>query len=293
MKKITITGSLGNIGSNLTKILVAQGHDVTVVTSNEDRKEAIEALGANAAVGSVSDVNFLSETFTGTDAVFAMTPPNLGGANIIQNTVNAGKAFAAAFVQAGVNRVVMLSSVGADYENGTGPILGLHHIENIYKELENVEVTFLRAGYFYTNFFNDIPLLKHAQIIGGNYSSEVNLPLVHPKDIAVAAAEELNSEVTGKKVRYIVSDVQQPKNYAKVLGNAVGLSDLPWVQFTDEQALEGMQQAGIPQEIAGLYTEMGQGINTHKLTDDFEKQGSPVTGAIKIADFAKEFAAKY
>lgn len=59
MKKITITGSLGNIGSNLTKILVAQGHDVTVVTSNVDRTAAIEALGANAAVGSVSDVAFL------------------------------------------------------------------------------------------------------------------------------------------------------------------------------------------------------------------------------------------
>jgi len=154
-------------------------------------------------------------------------------------------------------------------------------------------VTFLRAGYFYTNFFNDIPLVKHAQIIGGNYSSEANLPLVHPKDIAVAAAEELNSVQTGKNVRYIVSDVQQPKNYATALGNAVGLPDLPWVQFTDEQALEGMQQAGIPQEIAGLYAEMGQAINTHKLTDDFEKQGSPVTGTIKIADFAKEFAAKY
>jgi len=138
MKKITITGSLGNIGSNLTKILVAQGHDVTVVTSNEDRTADIEALGANAAVGSVSDVAFLSKAFTGADAVFAMTPPNLGGVNIIQNTVNAGKAFAEAFIQTGVNRVVMLSSVGADYDNGTGPILGLHHIENIYKELENV-----------------------------------------------------------------------------------------------------------------------------------------------------------
>lgn len=293
MKKITITGSLGNIGSNLTKILVAQGHNVTVVTSNADRTADIEALGANAAVGSVSDVAFLSKAFVGADAVFAMTPPNLGGTNIIQNTVNAGKAFAEAFVQAGVNKVVMLSSVGADYDNGTGPILGLHHIEAIYRELQNVDVTFLRAGYFYTNFFNDIPLVKHAQIMGGNYSSEANLPLVHPKDIAVAAAEELNAAVTGKNVRYIVSDVQQPKNYAKVLGSAVGISNLPWVQFTDEQALEGMQQAGLPQEMAALYTEMGQGINSHKLTDDFEKQGSPVTGTIKIADFATEFAAKY
>ncbi|MDW8850437.1 NAD(P)H-binding protein [Flavobacterium sp. MMLR14_040] len=146
--KIIITGSLGNIGKPLAQNLIASGHDVTVVSSNADRKSDIENLGAKAAIGSVSDADFLASTFARADSLFAMTPPNLGGSNVISNTANAGKAFAAAINKAGVKRVVMLSSIGADLEKGTGPIVGLHQIEKIYNGLENTAVTFLRAGFF-------------------------------------------------------------------------------------------------------------------------------------------------
>ena len=92
--KITISGSLGNIGKHLTEKLIAAGHNVTVISSNTERKTPIEALGAQAAIGSVSDAAFLKKAFAGADAVFAMTPPNMGGSNVVANTTNAGKAIA-------------------------------------------------------------------------------------------------------------------------------------------------------------------------------------------------------
>src|ERR1700761_8282178 len=72
--KIVVTGSLGNISQPLTRILVKQGHAVTVVSSDPNKRAAIEALGASAAIGSIADVRFLISTFTGTDAVYAMIP---------------------------------------------------------------------------------------------------------------------------------------------------------------------------------------------------------------------------
>ncbi len=68
--KITVSGSLGNIGQQLVKKLVAAGQTVTVITSNETRKKDIEALGVTAAIGSVSNAAFLTSAFTGADAVF-------------------------------------------------------------------------------------------------------------------------------------------------------------------------------------------------------------------------------
>lgn len=291
--KITIAGSLGNIGKPLTKKLVADGHNVTVISSQAERKSEIEELGATAGIGSVDDVAFLQGLFTGADAVFAMTPPNFGGSNVIANTTAVGKAFATAIAAAGVKRVVMLSSIGADFSEGNGPIAGLHHIEKLYEELDGVAVTFLRAGFFYTNFYNDVPLIKGMGILGSNYPATIAVPLVHPEDIALAAAEELQAQATGKHVRYIVSDVRTPSDFAKVLGAAIGKPELPWVEFTDEQALDGMTQAGLPAEIAGLYTEMGEGVRTGKLTSDFQKSGSLVTGQIKLEDFAGQFAAAF
>ncbi|RAI97708.1 uncharacterized protein YbjT (DUF2867 family) [Chitinophaga skermanii] len=293
MKKIIVSGSLGNIGKTLTGLLVKDGHDVTVITSSPGRTQAIEALGAKAAVGSVSDPVFLTNTLQGADALFAMTPPNMGGENIVANTVNAGKAFADAITKSGVPRVVMLSSVGAEYTDGTGPIKGLHQIENLYRQIPGISLTILRAGYFYTNFFNDVAMIQHMNIMGSNFPGDVNLPVVHPDDIAAKAAQALLVTPTGTDIQYVVSDVRQPNHIASVLGNAAGKPGLPWVPFTDEQALSGMTQAGLPAEMAGLYVEMGQAIRDHKLMTDFEKNGSPVIGNIKLEDFAKTFATKF
>ena len=291
--KITISGALGNIGKPLTQILVGAGHQVTVISSNPDRKTAIEALGATAAIGSVRDADFLTTAFRGADAVFAMTPPSLGGNDVIVSTTNAGAAFAKAFKDAGVKRVVMLSSIGADMPGGNGPIAGLHNIEKLYQDLTDTNITYLRAGLFYTNFYNDVPMIKGAGIIGANYPEAVTLPLVHPADIAIAAAEELQDLESEKTMRYIVSDVRTPKEAAAILGNAIGKPDLSWVEFTDEQSLQGMIQAGLPEEFAGLYTEMGTGFRSGRIVADFLDTKAPVTGKVKLEDFAKEFGSRF
>ena len=291
--KIIITGSLGNVAKPLTQQLVKQGHDVTVISSNEARKQDIESLGATSAIGSITDIHFLTQTFDGADAVFVMTPPAISPDNIVQNTINVGKNYAEALQKAHVKKAVMLSSVGAESPVENGPIKGLHHIEKIYNELENISFTFLRAGYFYTNFFNDIPLVKNAGIIGGNYSENTEIPVVHPIDIANAAAEELVKNEQGKNIRYIVSDSRKASDFAKVLGSSVEKPELPWVEFSDEDALNGMLQAGLPKDMAELYVEMGRGMRTGVVQKGFIEHGSPVTGTIKLEDFAKEFSSHF
>lgn len=58
-----ITGSLGHISKPVVEKLTAAGHNVTVITSNNNRVADIEALGAKAAVGSVDDAAFLTQAF--------------------------------------------------------------------------------------------------------------------------------------------------------------------------------------------------------------------------------------
>src|SRR4051794_20422641 len=98
----------------------------------------------------------------------------------------------------------MLSSVGAHLPEGNGPIASIHKIEKMYNELPDVSVTYLRAGYFYINFYHDIPMIRNAGIEGSNFSASTLMPLVHPEDVAAAAAEELTKSPSGKSVRYIV-----------------------------------------------------------------------------------------
>lgn len=78
-----------------------------------------------------------------------------------------------------------------------------------------------------------------------------------------------------------------------LLGEAIGESELPWVEFIDEQWLHGMLSAGLPTELVGLLTEMGQGMKASLLTRDFMASDAPVTGSIKLAQFAAEFKERH
>lgn len=46
--KIIITGSLGNISKPLTQKLVQEGHQVTVISSSDDKKAEIESLSSRS-----------------------------------------------------------------------------------------------------------------------------------------------------------------------------------------------------------------------------------------------------
>jgi uncharacterized protein YbjT (DUF2867 family) len=286
---ITVTGSLGHISKPLTETLVKAGHKVTVVSSNADRTEEIKALGATPAIGSVEDVAFLTDALTGADAVYAMIPPNFGATEWKNWIAGIGQNYADAITAAGVKKVVHLSSIGAHLEDGTGPVTGIHRVEEIYNKLDDVAVKHLRPGFFYINFYANVDMVKHANIIGSNFGADTNMVLVHPNDIAAAAAEELQGDFTGKSVRYVASDEKTAGEVAKALGTAIGKPELPWIEFTDADNTAGAVGAGLPEEIAANYTEMGASVRTGIMFEDYYKN-KPVLGKIKLEDFAQEFA---
>ncbi|MBB5438799.1 uncharacterized protein YbjT (DUF2867 family) [Pedobacter sp. AK017] len=286
----TITGSLGNISKPLAEILIATGHHVTIISSNPAKAKAIEALGATAAIGSVEDVAFLTSAFSGKDAIYTMVPPNFGAPNIRQFIAGTGKKYAEAIQASGIKQVVNLSSIGAHLDGGTGPISGLHDVEKTYSQLDGVAVKQLRPAFFYINFLGNIDMIKHAGILGSNYGPETPLVLVHPNDIAAVAAEELQQTFTGKSIRYIASDESTAANVAGVLGTAIGKPELPWVAFNDEEALQGMLQAGLPEVMAKSYVEMGDATRSGKLYEHYFNNRPSTFGKVKLEDFAVEFA---
>lgn len=286
--KIIITGSLGNISKPLTETLVKAGHQVTVISSNADRAADIKALGATPAIGSVEDVNFLTDAFKGADVVYAMVPPNFGASQWKNWIAGIGQNYADAITANGIKKVVHLSSIGAHLEDGTGPVTGIHRVEEIYNKLDSVSVKHLRPAFFYTNFYANVGMIQHANIIGSNWGADTKLVLVHPTDIAAAAAEEIQSDFTGKSVRYIASDERTAGEVAQVLGAAIGKPELPWIEFSDADNLAGAIGAGLPEEIAGNYTEMGVSVRTGKMFADYF-QHKPTLSKIRLEDFAQEF----
>ncbi|UOQ69865.1 NmrA family NAD(P)-binding protein [Hymenobacter volaticus] len=291
--KIVVTGSLGNISKPLTQVLVEKGHAVTVISSKPGKQPEIEALGAATAIGSLEDVAFLTSAFTGADAVYVMIPPNFTEPNQVAYYSRLAHNYAHAIQQTGVKRVVGLSSWGAHLDKGTGPILGSHHVETILNKLADVALTHLRPTSFYTNLYGFVGMIKAQGFIGANYGGDDKVAMVHPRDIASAAAEELTTLSTvGQHVRYVSSDECTCSEAARVLGAAIGKPDLQWLTFTDQQMQGALEQNGVPAPAAAGVVELYASIHSGKLGEDYEIH-KPVMGKVKLADFAKEFAAAF
>lgn len=290
--KFTITGSLGNISKPLVETLVKNGHEVTVISSHAQKVQAIEALGAKAAIGSITDSAFLTNAYKGADAIYTMVPPDFTAVNYRQHMTEVGKSMLEAIKSSGVKRVVNLSSIGAHLSKGTGPIAGLHEVEQMLNTLNGVAIKHLRPGFFYTNFFMDITLIKNMGIMGSNYEGNSRLSMTHPRDIAEVAAQELQGSFEGKTHRYVVSDEQAIADVAKALGAAIGKPELPWVPFSDADLLGALTGAGLSESLSKLYVEMGHAIGSGILFEDFHQQPAFV-GKTKLTDFANEFAVVY
>jgi uncharacterized protein YbjT (DUF2867 family) len=294
--KIIVTGSLGHISKPLTEELVQKGHAVTVISSNPEKQKDIEALGATAAIGSLEDADFLTATFTGANAVYTMVPPaNYFDPNIDLTTycINIANNYAQAIEKSGVKRVVHLSSIGAHLEKDSGIILAHRKVEVILNKLSGVAITFMRPVGFYYNLFGFIPVIKSQGFIAANYGADDDLVWVSPIDIAAAVAQELETPLTGSKVRYVASDELTGHQTASILGAAIGKPDLKWLLISDEQRQRGLEAAGLNPQIAVGLVEMFASQHSGALMEDYHRNRPAVMGKVKLTDFAKEFAVAF
>ncbi|RYD74085.1 MAG: NAD-dependent epimerase/dehydratase family protein [Sphingobacteriales bacterium] len=295
--KIIITGSTGHISKPLTLELVEKGHEVKVISSNAEKHTEIEALGAKPAIGSLQDTDFLTQTFTGADAVYTMIPPGNymdQSLDLLAYYVNLGKNYARAIENSGVKRVVNLSTIGGNLAEGNGILKGAHNVELILNALPaDVAITHMRPNSFYYNLLGYIPMIKSIGFIAANYGGDDLIPWVSPVDIAAAIAEELTTPFSGRKARSVASEDLSGNETAKILGEAIGKPDLKWVVVSDEETLKGLVSAGLNPKIAEGLVEMYSALHSGLLAEDYYKNKPAAMGKVKMKDYAKEFAAAF
>ncbi len=282
--KIIVTGSLGNISKPITKELVKRGHSVIVISSNYKKKNDIEALGARAAIGKLQDAEFLAKVFEGADAVYCMIPLNFKESDLITYFKNSSRNFAVAIRQTGIKKVILLSGWIA------GIINAYKDVENILNELSGVSITHICPGYFYSNFYESMEMIREKGIIATTFGGEDKIVLSSPSDIADAVVDEILTQHPGIRIRDIASDEMTCNEAAKILGTAIGKPDLKWVTMTDKEMLIGLVNSGLTPKFASDIVEMQPPIHMGLMTKEFSSHGSElVTGKVKLTDFAKEF----
>ncbi|MFX1706227.1 NmrA family NAD(P)-binding protein [Chitinophaga sp. CC14] len=283
--KIVLTGSLGNISKPLTEILVKAGHQITLISTDPNKQARIQAMGAQPAIGSIQDLPFLIKTFTGADIVYCMNPLNFTMRDLDAWDSNLDN-YIRAIRQTGVKRVIVLSGWIAHLLNSVRP-------EKKFEALQDVSITFVRPGPFYSNFYHLKDMIRQQRMIVSNYGDEDMVAFVAPEDIAAAIVEEINTPaMAGTKVTYVASEELTCNQAAQIIGEAIGIPDLQWKAIPGEQVKQGLEATGVSPEVAGLLVEMQANMHNGKAQQDYYLN-KPVLGKRKLRDFAREYATWY
>jgi uncharacterized protein YbjT (DUF2867 family) len=259
-----VLGASGNTGHVVAKALLSNGQKVRAFGRNASHLQSLAAEGAEIFTGDVTDSGALAKAFQQADSAYVMIPPNTTTKDYRAFQDQARDAIANAVRNAGIQNIVTLCSLGAEKTSGTGPVVGLHNLEQELNQISGANILHLRAGYFMENTLPQVGAIRMMGSAAGPVRPDLKLQMIASRDIGMIAAQALlGLAFRGKQTQELHG--QRDIDYteaASIIGNAIGKPNLAYIQTTDSQFKAAVAQIGMSEDMAGLILEMAGAINS-------------------------------
>ena len=256
-----VTGITGHVGGATAQNLLEKGHKVRALVRNPEKASAWQQKGVELMPGDLNDSGAVTSALRGVEGAYIMLPPLLAP----QRGFPEAKAVIASYVealrQAPPQRLVVLSSIGAEKSERLGLITALHLLEQALAPF-TFPTAFIRAGSFHEN---SIPLLDIAAQSGALYSFyqpvDRAVPSIATRDIGALAAQLLaDRSWTGKRILELGSPCtpnETARAISEVLGRPVTAQAVPRDRWTAT-----VESFGVPPGGTWAYEEMVDSVNS-------------------------------
>ena len=226
-----ITGITGQVGGVVARTLLAAGKNIRAVVRDTTKAQTWARQGCEVALAKMDDPDALRAAFADTEGVFVLLPPNFDPSPGFPESRHIITAVRKALESAGAERVVALSTVGAQATH-----------ENLLTQLSLMEralgtlalpVTFLRAAWFMENAAWDLPSARATGVIVSFLQPlDQKIPMVGAADVGRVAAELLQESWNGNRVVELegpqrISPNDIAARYAHLLGRAISPTAVP------------------------------------------------------------------
>ena len=287
--RIAVTTPTGHVGSAVTDFLLDRGGDIKVRLLGRRRNTLADFVGrgAETAIGSQDDAEYLLKATRDCDALFWATPPGYGSDNVRAFQNRLGKAAATAIRTNGIPRVVNLSSLGAELSSGAGLINGLHDVEGLLDEAAQ-HITHVRPGCFFENLLLQLDSIRQYGKIALPISGSRRFAMIAARDVGLVAAERLASgNWSGKSIHELHGQADLSfDEVAGILSEALGRK-VEYVRCDRKQARQFLLSHGVSENFADLMVEMYDAVEAgwlHSLQPRSPETTTPTT----LTEFASE-----
>ncbi|CZR48580.1 uncharacterized protein FPRO_04095 [Fusarium proliferatum ET1] len=243
--QVTIAPASNKTSTAAIRSLLSQNPEVQVRGLYRDLKKVPDEFNSannfKAVQGDVGDVNTLD--FSGSDAVLMVLPPAYDGRDIVEHAQRISSNVKAAIEKAScVKRLVLLSSVGAEFSDGVGELKTNHISEQVLKNTDIPEIIIIRCSYFMENWTMSVETLKGPNpfFFSTITPLDFKIAMVAIRDIGEAMATQLTRDWTPPTKPCIMelhgpepySPLDAQKAFSQALGKdveikAIGKEELP------------------------------------------------------------------
>jgi uncharacterized protein YbjT (DUF2867 family) len=274
-----VMGASGNVGSRVTELLLQDGQAVRVFGRSGKRLERFGRQGAEVVVGDALNLDDLLVLFKGAGAALVVLPDNVTDRNYVSNRSEMSRAITEALGEHRVGHVVLASSLGADRDRGVGQVAGLHQLEKLLFGIEEANVLSLRAAWHMENLLAAVPMVQEQRINGSAIKGDLRFPMIATVDIAERAASRLlRRDFAGHTVETVLGPEDVSMDEAtRALGAALGIPELPYVQFPPEGVKMALQGMGMSEEFVSLLVESQDAINEGRILEGIERTPESTT----------------
>lgn len=261
-----VLGANGRAGGETARALIELDEPVRVVLRRPEQAERWMERGADVAIGSIDDAAGLAAAFRDASGAFVLCPPPVSG-DPYERAEEVGRALSDAVRQAGLPRLVALSSIGAQHATGTGVIAMLNTLET-HLAGAAPSTTFLRPGYFVETWGEVASAVIAEGMLPSFLAPSQKIPMVSTIDVGRTAARLLTDEFSGQRIvelggprDWSASDVAAA--FSRVLGRPVHTA------FVPPEARAGLlAQEGVPPEVADALLGMYDGLASGRVAQD-------------------------
>ncbi|SDL97241.1 NAD(P)H-binding protein [Pedobacter antarcticus] len=261
MKKIAIAAATGNIGSSVARQIASHGATPLLLGQNLKRLDDLYISEGVSIVADISNTEQVIAATEGAEALFWVVPPVLNVSSLHEWYQKVTDAGVAAVIQNKINRVVLVSSLGASSSPNLGTVSYCGDMEAAFDKLD-ANVLALRPGYFLENFILQAKDIREKGIFTFPYDSDHDIPFISSDDIAEAASRYLLGETWAGHWKL---NLMGPENItlaqaASRLSAMMGKS-VKYVQQSGEEVKAQLSSWGtserVQQELMDLFSALG------------------------------------
>jgi uncharacterized protein YbjT (DUF2867 family) len=231
--RVLVTGATGNVGRLVVDQLLGNGVEIRALTNNPGK--AALPSGVEVAEGYLGEVATMPAALEGVDRLYLAPLPKTA-----QAVVDLA-------VEAGVQRIVTLSSSGADGEaQGDPSAWWFYAVERAVESAPGIEWTHLRPGEFMLNALGWADSIRADGVVRAAYGAASYAPLDLTDIAAVAATALLQDGHHGKKYEMTGPESLSKFEKVRIIGEVLG-REIRFVEISHAEAHAEMLQLGYGQ----------------------------------------------